>query len=320
MILSAMIPDAASSPEAVGSAMGTVFSFKQLATLCGTLLEGTLYNAFLVAGYPWVTFMIFGAIALSSLLAMPCVFRGRVRVDVGPHRRRRFTDMKLSAWSTVKAIVVICLDFPWAILTMVVTVTLLSMSIGLSVILVGIGLMLLLCYILDVFIVVDLSLAAFVLHPDGQFSRASRTVEAAACPWRLRSDICNRHTLSSIVYFILVKLPMSTVTWAVLIVLWSTSLGLISIPIEFLCGIPICWGPYDGKGPPVRVPTTEWSKDCKGFAIDSAWKSLGPCCFGLALAPLCAYSTVQLARATARCTMWWHGATAVNSLVPGLLG
>jgi len=321
IILSTMIPDAASSPEAVGSAMGTVFSFKQLATLCGALLEGSLYNAFLVAGCPWVTFMIFGAIALSSLLAMPYI-KGRVRVDVSPRRRRRFSHINRSACSTVKAIVVIFLNFPYAILMLVVTLALLSLSIGLSVTLtlLGIGLMFLLRYILDAFIAVDLSLAAWALHPDEQISKASRTVEAGTCMQRLRSDMCNRYTSSSIVYFVLVKLPVSTVAWVVLIALWSSTLGLMSIPIEFLCGIPICWGPYDGKGLPVTAPTMEWSKHCKGFAIDAVWKSLGPCLFGLALAPLCAYSTVQLARATARCTLWWHGATSVSRFTPGLLG
>jgi len=318
IILSAMIPDAASSPEAVGTAMGTVCSFKQLATLFGALLEGRLYNAFLHAGFPWVPFMLFGAIALSSLLAMPYI-KGRAQADVGSRRRRRFGRMmNISGCSIVKAIVVICLNFPCSILTLVVTITLLSVGIGLSVILVGVGLMFLLRYTLDVFISMDLSLAAWVLHPDEQITRSSRTVEVGTCMQRLWSDMCSRYMLSSTVYFVLVKFPISSIAWVVLIALWSTTLGLISIPIQFLCAVPICWGPYEG----VRVPATEWSKHCKGFAIDSLWKSLCPCLFGLALAPLCAYSSVQLARATARCTVWWHGATAtaVNNPGSGLLG
>merc|ERR1712151_345111 len=66
--LNTLVTEAADSPDTVGAALGAVASAQSIMALAAGPFEAMCYNFLNGVGYPWLTYILFGIIAISSLL------------------------------------------------------------------------------------------------------------------------------------------------------------------------------------------------------------------------------------------------------------
>lgn len=313
-VICALVPEAASSPDSIGSAQGAIAAFKQFMICCGALSAATIYNYFNRNGSPGITFLVFGGIALLSLPLLLCISGAPTTDHDRPSADRpRFARIRESSLVTAKSwlfmswrsVVFIFAECAFAFVTFLACM--LGATLGFSLAIIGVGLIILffLPELLGSFTSADIALANWMLTSTRPqtccgLERDPNLVRTGTYKDRCFSNLFNKTTGVRLALFIC-RLPIPILIFAFELLIWYYSLSLISKPFQYLMGYKV----YIAPGANQYTSSTAAGFN-QGLEVKNFWETLGLGFGGFVLIPLAMVVSTFVARAFATTILRLH--------------